>query len=280
MLLSSFLVLATAGATIDGRNIEEQWLKDAAELYSADEYTANINIDHYNWYGNYGQVVEVRLGENKDGKLTLEGRLNPNQYLLQMNKDGQKLFFSSEFTLNYAGTGKAYLTGLAMTDQPASLGTSQAKFSKGNNGGQEYTAPQEFTLKFPGDKTEPEDETTKSLLARILDKLPGGQSTEFTQKPTKQDEPEMSKEALVALQAQGEKNEKAIEKLTGTLTLLTEKLTAQVEGEAEPEEGTDVEKLSNKIVELETKISELQEEVPGKGGQENLGDAGKETEFV
>ena len=35
-----------------------------------------------------------------------------------------------ELTDDFAGTGKAYLMGLAVTDEPASLGTSQLHFSR------------------------------------------------------------------------------------------------------------------------------------------------------
>ncbi len=269
MLLSSFFVLATAGSTIDGRNIEEQWLKDIAEQYDTEVYTANINVDHYNWYGNFGQVVDVRLSESKEGKLTLEGRINPNQYLLQQNQAGQKLFFSAEITPSFADTGKAYLTGLAMTDQPASLGTSQMKFSKGNTGTQQYTALQEFNLELPEEETD----TAENLVARLFKKFGGGQQKEFTQKPKDQEETEMSKEALEKLQAQNDKTNATLEKLTGALTVVVEKLTAEPEKveDPKPKEETEVEKLSKQVVSLQSEIDELKEEVPGKGGQENLG---------
>lgn len=48
-----------------------------------------------------------------------------------MNKDRQKVYSSIEVNPSFAGTGKAYLEGLAVTDSPASLGTEMLKFSAG-----------------------------------------------------------------------------------------------------------------------------------------------------
>jgi hypothetical protein len=46
-----------------------------------------------------------------------------------MNKAGQKLYTSIEISPNFAGTNKAYLVGLAVTDSPASLGTEMLAFA-------------------------------------------------------------------------------------------------------------------------------------------------------
>ena len=133
MLKSDWQVLATAGATVDGRKIKENWLTEIAESYDPEVYTANINGEHETWYGNLGHVLEVRLGKSKDGKVTLEGVVCPNYRLINMNMGDQKTFWSIEVEPKFADTGKAYLTGLAATDKPASLGTSKAKFSKNDN---------------------------------------------------------------------------------------------------------------------------------------------------
>ncbi len=49
----------------------------------------------------------------------------------------QFLHTSCEYTADFAKTGKAYLTGLAMTDEPASLGTTQVHLSSDKGKGQE-----------------------------------------------------------------------------------------------------------------------------------------------
>ena len=48
--------------------------------------------------------------------------------LQELWDEGQKIYSSMEIMSNFADTGKAYLVGLAITDTPASLGTT-ANFS-------------------------------------------------------------------------------------------------------------------------------------------------------
>lgn len=148
MLITEYLTLCTAGATIDGRVIEESWLEEAAENYDTDLYTAVIDAEHFlDWYGSFGHVHDVRLGKNKDGKMTLEGRICPNQRLIEMNSRGQRTFFSIQLAEDFADTGKHYLFRLALTDQPASLGTSQLKFSA-NPDAKVFTASEFSELAF------------------------------------------------------------------------------------------------------------------------------------
>ena len=49
--------------------------------------------------------------------------------LLKLAADRQKVFWSIELDPDFTGTGKAYLSGLAITDSPASTGTEVLKFS-------------------------------------------------------------------------------------------------------------------------------------------------------
>lgn len=129
VLFTDFLCVATSGATVDGRNIEAQDLKDMAESYNPDTYTALIWLEHYRYFGNYGRVVELKAVEEKD-TTKLYARLAPNAELLALNQQGQKIFTSIEITPNFAKTGKAYLSGLAITDSPASTGTTALMFNR------------------------------------------------------------------------------------------------------------------------------------------------------
>ncbi|MFC1022280.1 GPO family capsid scaffolding protein [Pasteurella multocida] len=128
-LFTDFICVATAGATIDGRQISAQDLKDMAESYDPDLYTALIWIEHYRYFGNCGRVVELKT-EDDNGQTKLYARLAPNAQLLEMNQAKQKIFTSIEITPNFAQTGKAYLSGLAITDSPASTGTSALMFKR------------------------------------------------------------------------------------------------------------------------------------------------------
>ncbi|MDH2080334.1 GPO family capsid scaffolding protein [Pseudomonas atacamensis] len=133
-LVSFWKRVATSGTTADGREILPQELRDIAETYKPSKYTAVIWCDHERWSGSHGTVYAVRLVEEGDdleeGQIALEAQLKPNDRLLYLNDQGQKLFTSIEITPNFAGSGKAYLTGLGVTDEPASLGTQELYFSK------------------------------------------------------------------------------------------------------------------------------------------------------
>ncbi len=128
-LFTNFVCIATAGATVDGRHIDAKDLKDMAESYNPEVYTALIWLEHYRNFGNYGRVVELKT-EDEEGKTKLYARLAPNAQLLELNQSGQKIFTSIEITPNFAQTGKAYLSGLAITDSPASTGTNALMFNR------------------------------------------------------------------------------------------------------------------------------------------------------
>ena len=133
-LVSFWKRVATSGPTVDGRVILPQELRDIAETYSIATYTASIWSEHERWPGSHGTVFAVRLVEDAEdlqpGQVALEAQLKPNQRLLYLNDQGEKLFTSIEVTPDFANTGKAYLTGLAVTDSPASLGTQELYFSR------------------------------------------------------------------------------------------------------------------------------------------------------
>ena len=135
---SGWVIAATEGATVDGRTISKEWITQMAASYSVDEYTALIWPEHFrsSWGPsegkNWGTVDEVKAAK-KGGKLRLFVKITANDYLLAANKDGQKLFMSIEPNPDYKSEGRCYLQGLAVTDSPASSGTSRLKFSIGDN---------------------------------------------------------------------------------------------------------------------------------------------------
>ncbi|WP_187985119.1 GPO family capsid scaffolding protein [Vibrio metschnikovii] len=131
---SDWKIVATEGSTIDGRKLLRQWFKEMAEQYSPQEYTAMIWPEHYRFggFGNNWGTVEAVKAEEFDGKMRLFAKITPNQYLLAANKLGQKLFTSIEIEPDYKGEGRCYLKGLAVTDSPASTGTSKLEFSARN----------------------------------------------------------------------------------------------------------------------------------------------------
>ncbi len=81
----------------------------------------------------YGDVTEVKAEIISDdsalnGKKALFGKIAPLDELVGMVRAGQKVYTSMEIRPNFANSGKCYLVGLAVTDDPASLGTEYLEF--------------------------------------------------------------------------------------------------------------------------------------------------------
>jgi hypothetical protein len=131
--------IGVEGATTDGREIQRDWLVQMAASYNPTLYTAQINLEHIKSYlpdstfNRYGTVSALVAEEIKDGpmagKMALYADVAPTDALIALVKKGQKLFTSMEVSPQFADSGKAYLVGLAATDDPASLGTEMLTFS-------------------------------------------------------------------------------------------------------------------------------------------------------
>ena len=130
-----FFRVATAGATMDGRKISVNDLKQCAANYDPEKYAARIWLEHYRSimpdgpFSAYGDVLELKTEENEDGNTVLLARIEPTDELKAINKKSQKLYTSIELQPNFADSGECYCIGLAVTDSPASLGTERLMFS-------------------------------------------------------------------------------------------------------------------------------------------------------
>ncbi|MBN3005568.1 GPO family capsid scaffolding protein [Chromobacterium alkanivorans] len=128
--------IATEGATTDGRVIERAHLEQMAKNYSPKLYGARVNLEHIKGvtpdspFKRYGDVLSLSTEEGDDGKLRLYAVIDPTEDLVKITtKDRQKVYTSCEINPKFADTGEAYLVGLAVTDDPASLGTEMLQFS-------------------------------------------------------------------------------------------------------------------------------------------------------
>lgn len=133
MFLTDYICILTAGHTVDGRHVADEVLDQIAESYNPDTYSARINIEHSQFGYKLGSVLAVKT-QMVDGVKKLFAQLKPTDYMLTLIQAGQKLHTSAEIVTDFAQTGKAYLTGLALTDTPASLGTTELKLSVENDG--------------------------------------------------------------------------------------------------------------------------------------------------
>lgn len=132
---TKFFRVATEGATTDGRAIAREWIDQMAAGYDPAKYQARVNMEHIRgWSGEgpfkaYGDVVALEARDVEDGKRALYAEIDPTDDLVALTKARQKIFTSIEVQNNFAGTGQAYLVGLAITDSPASLGLEVLSFA-------------------------------------------------------------------------------------------------------------------------------------------------------
>lgn len=137
------ILLATSGATVDGRNISPEWLTQMANNYNPATYSAGVNMEHINGYTgtapfiSYGDVlelsvesVEVELNGVKENRTGLYGILDLTDEAVELLGARQKNFPSVEIHTNFAETAQAYCIGVAMTDTPASLATEKITFNR------------------------------------------------------------------------------------------------------------------------------------------------------
>ncbi len=204
-LVSYWKRVATSGPTADGREITPQELREIAETYKPSRYTAVIWAEHERCWGSHGTVFAVRLVEDdpelEEGQVALEAQLKPNDKLLHLNDSGEKLFTSIEIYPNFANTGKAYLTGLAVTDEPASLGTQELYFSRRTNKATYYAASVELGQLRDEEPVSTETNRLITALTNLFKRFAAVAPTETPQTPTESTPPmdEATAKALKAL---------------------------------------------------------------------------------
>lgn len=137
--ISKWFRIGVEGDTCDGRVISVTDIQEMADGFDTRVYGCRINLEHIRSvipdspFCRYGDVTEVKAEVIDDdsalnGKLALFGKIAPLDNLLAMLAKGQKVYTSMEIRPNFANTGKCHLIGLAVTDDPASLGTEYLQF--------------------------------------------------------------------------------------------------------------------------------------------------------
>ncbi|ELY6203167.1 GPO family capsid scaffolding protein [Cronobacter malonaticus] len=141
--VSKFFRIGVEGDTCDGRVISAGDIKEMAASFDPRVYGCRINLEHIKGllpdspFKRYGDVVELKAEKIDDdsalnGKWALFAKISPSDELIAMNEALQKVYTSMEIQPNFANTGKCYLVGLAVTDDPASLGTEYLQFCAGS----------------------------------------------------------------------------------------------------------------------------------------------------
>ncbi|TPG14349.1 GPO family capsid scaffolding protein [Sphingomonas oligophenolica] len=143
MAKTQFFRCFVEGATAsDGRVIERDWIDQIVANFNTKTSPVRINCEHIKGFSpeppfnGYGDIVAVRA---QDDDITIDGKpvkrralyaqAEANDQLIAVRKKGQKPYPSLELTPNFAGTGKVGMVGMAITDNPASLGVEALNFS-------------------------------------------------------------------------------------------------------------------------------------------------------
>lgn len=228
-----------SGDTIDGRIIKEQDILDAVETFNSGFYPTMIWPDHKRWF-NLGKVIAIRAEKNDEGGTDMYGQVEANEYYKDMNKMGQRLFFSMELWPDFRKSGKTYLSGLGATDEPASVATSEIHLSRVEKdvivGESVESAPHYFEAQ---GSTEGD---AKNLLAAI--------ASFFKSQPPSDDDSDDSQEETDMTKEQ-------YEALSNGLTALTKRFnTAFPEGEQVPADG-EAPTLEEQVIALTAKVEKL-----------------------
>lgn len=193
-------VIGVSGETADGRTILAKELQEMADQYDPEIYGARINLEHMNFLfpdfaGGYGDVVELKAEPwaKDETKTALLAKLNITDSLQKLWDSGQKIYTSMEITPRFADTKKAYLTGLAITDTPASLGTT-ANYTAAKTKAEEkiftayrQTETQEIAMTKPQDSKDQDQPITvehaENIFSRLFAKYFGKKEPEQPETP-------------------------------------------------------------------------------------------------
>ena len=220
--------VAVEGATTDGRNIARDWITQMAKNYNPTVYGARVNLEHYRGidpaglFKAYGDVIALEAREESGefaGKLGLYAQIQPTDELVALTKKGQKIYTSIEVDPSFADSKQAYLVGLAITDNPASLGTSVLSFAAQNpaaspfahkklNANTLFTAADEAAIEL--DEAEP---VAPTVFKRVTDLLAKFRKKEATDDARFAD----IGQAVEALANHGADTDKNVTKLTADL---------------------------------------------------------------
>ena len=154
-------LLATAGSTVDGRNIDDNMITEMASSYNPKTYGARLNIEHIRGISSegpfraYGDVLELSVDEvdvdfngKSEKRKALFGVFDVTDDAKALNDAGQKMYPSIEIEPNFAGKGFAYMMGCALTDSPASIATERMQFNSRLPGEQIITLSAEKPVAF------------------------------------------------------------------------------------------------------------------------------------
>ena len=275
-------IVGVSGDTIDGRLINAQELEEMAAQYDPEIYGARINLEHVNFLlpdyaGGYGDVLELKTEPwHKDpSKTALHAKLAVLPALQKLWDEGKKIYTSMEIVRPFADTGKAYLAGLAITDTPASLGTT-ANFSRAaEQAGSQQTVFSAYRLLeetvMPQNPTADKPLTeagAESLFARLLAKFTTAHKPEQPETPPAQpavEQPQDYSQTIAELRQEYQTAGELVQKLLDK---------QEADGKAYNELAANHEKLRQ---EFDTLLARLETEPAAGERQEHTGSDSQPT---
>lgn len=283
-LKTGWVIVATSGSTIDGREIKKEWLTGMAESYSEKLFCAQLWPDHKRVFGAQGKVLALKTEPATEpalkGEVHLMAILAPSDDLVWANKSGKYKYTSIEVEKNFANKGFFYLGGLAVTDIPASLGTSELQFSAESESEKFYFTGSPIDLS----SAEPE----KSFFSFLRKQSPDTEQ-EYTMTPeqlaaiqkSQSDAAEAIKTAFTsAIATLGEQFKTLLPAPATTPAPATAPIIApEPETTAEFVSKKDYDELANKFNSLDEKFTELQK-TPAGGTKPAGDDAGAQTGVI
>lgn len=184
MKTKEFLI-ATSGATVDGREIDAAFLQQMASSYDPKTYMARLNIEHIRGisasgdFKAYGDVlslearpVTVNFNGQDEERTGLYATFDVTDEAKVLNERGQKLYSSVEIHPDFADKGFAYLMGVALTDSPASIATDRLEFSRQTPGMLNLSTEQSAqagVLEFPSEDESNESKGFLSSMSKLMD---------------------------------------------------------------------------------------------------------------
>lgn len=277
---TKWLKVGTAGATVDGRVVKERWLSEMAENYDPkNEYKAQVWAwSHWNHYQTYGKVTAFKAEEDNKGRLSAYVKLSPLPELVSLNRAGQLQHASMEIHPNYKREGKAYLTGLLLTNDPASVGTQEINLAKGNSKDDEAVYTEACAFSADMDGFDDEDNEAPSWFTRFTKKYLSGDSAEEEIDEMKDSDFEKIETMFSAIAEKLETD--IVEKLSKEDDSKVDKADLDAAKQELTAEKDKVVALKKDKKALEDKVAELSEAAPDQNteDQDNFGSNGKETE--
>lgn len=178
-------IACAEGMTLNGFPVEREQMEQMAQDYDPKLYCGRVNLDHiksifpdsqFRSYSLISAVNTVELTEGElAGKLGLELTIElddlKDDYIIKLNQSGQKIFSSIEYWPSFPHTKRAYLTGVALTDSPAAVGSRPIELSTTSRGlpaeGNLFTASLETLCQLQNEQ-QTEHQTDKEVGSKFL----------------------------------------------------------------------------------------------------------------